>query len=66
MWQSLLIDLGITLVKNYINSTESKKDDKVLELVQTGANYLANKPNNTVSTNTAVSLKNESMRKIQG
>ena len=48
------------------NSTESKKDDKVLEIVQDGAKYLASKPNNTVSTNIANSLATDVMKKMQG
>lgn len=66
MWQSLLIELGVSLVKSYINSTESKKDDKVLEIVQNGASYLAEKPNNKLTTDMSNSLNNIKIKKIQG
>jgi len=69
MWNLLLTNLVVPLavdgIKKYINSTESKKDDKVLELVQTGASYLAKKPNNTVDNVLASQLEDKSMRPVQ-
>jgi hypothetical protein len=65
MWQSLLIELGITLVKSYIKSSESKKDDKILDIVKTGADYLSKKPNNTLDTYTSDNLSQKKMKTIQ-
>jgi hypothetical protein len=63
---NLIIPIAVELVKKYIDSTSSQKDDKVLEIVQTGAEYLSRKPNNTVSTQIIEPLKNCTMKKIQG
>ena len=65
MLESLLIKLGVSLVTSYIESSSSKKDDKVLELVQTGASYLAKKPNNTVDNSLSVQLNEKSMNQVQ-
>ena len=37
------------LIKEYIKSSDTTKDDKVLEVVQMGAKYLATSENNTVT-----------------
>lgn len=69
MWNlvltNLVLPLAVDTVKKYINSTESKKDDKVLEVVQAGATYLADKPNNNVPKTYADVLKSCQMTKIQ-
>jgi predicted transcriptional regulator len=65
MWKLLLLDLAVTVVKKYISSSESKKDDAVLELVKEGTEYLANKTNNTVAKNLSESLNRSTMLKIQ-
>lgn len=65
MW-NLIVPLAVELVKAYVNSSSSTKDDKVLEIVQTGAEYLSRKPNNTVSTEIIEPLKKCTMKKIQG
>lgn len=63
---NIIIPVAVELLKKYIYSTSSTKDDKVLEIVQTGAEYLARKPNNTVSTEIIEPLKKCTMKKIQG
>jgi hypothetical protein len=65
MW-NIIIPLSVELIKAYVNSSSSTKDDKVLEIVQTGAEYLARKPNNNVSTEIIEPLKNCTMKKLQG
>jgi hypothetical protein len=69
MWNLLLthvvLPLAVDATKKYIESSETKKDDKVLEIVQVGATYLAHKPNNTVSVKTADSLSSDTMRQTQ-
>ena len=49
----LLIPVVINILKSYIKSTESKQDDKVLEIAQEASTYLSAKDNNTVSINTS-------------
>lgn len=70
MWNLLIsnviLPIAVNSVKKYINSTESKKDDKVLEIVQVGATYLADKPNNDLPKTYADVIKKCEMKKIQG
>jgi hypothetical protein len=61
-----LLPVGIQLVKSYVESSSSKKDDKVLKMVQDSADYLSRKPNNTLRQNEAQNLKFAQMKKIQG
>lgn len=65
MWNiiltNLVLPLAVDTVKKYIDSTESKKDDKVLEVVQTGAKYLANKGNNTITLDLSKELDKKEM-----
>lgn len=64
--KKLVLPVAFEAVKMYISNSSSKKDDKVLEIVQSGAEYLAQKPNNTLSTTDATILKQAQMTKIQG
>jgi len=48
-WIKLLLPFAFDMVKEYIKSTDSTKDDKVLNIVQEGASYLAVKDNNTLN-----------------
>lgn len=64
--KQLVLPVAFEAVKMYIQNSSSKKDDKVLELVQQGAEYLAQKPNNTLSTTDASIVKHATMTKIQG
>lgn len=45
----LLLPYAIDAIKAYIKNSDSDKDDKVLDLVQNGCEYLAKKDNNTVN-----------------
>jgi hypothetical protein len=69
MWNFLLtqvvLPIAVKSTIKYIESSETKKDDKVLEVVQKGASYLAYKHNNTVSVDTAKSLATDTMRQTQ-
>lgn len=65
LFTELILPVAVTAVKSYINSSETKKDDKVLEIVQKGAIYLSEQPNNTVSQNLAYTINSEVMRPIQ-
>lgn len=55
---SYFVPLAVELLKLYIKTTDSSKDDKVLEVVQTGCVYLAPKGNNTINYGT-VGLVNQ-------
>ncbi len=61
MWHSLLIGLAINLIKSYISSTSSHKDDLILDLVKDGVDYLANKTNNTVTKEISKELNSKDM-----
>jgi len=63
MWQMFLLNLGINLVKSYVESSNSAQDDKVLDLVKDGAKYLANKDNNDVTVQVADSIISSVMNK---
>jgi len=63
MWQMFLLNLGINLVKSYVESSNSAQDDKVLDFVKYGAKYLANKDNNDVTVQVADSIISSVMNK---
>ena len=44
-----LLPIAIDIIKSYINSTSTKSDDKVLDIVKVGAKYLANNDTTSVS-----------------
>lgn len=46
---NLFIPLATKTITEYIKNTESKKDDKILEVAKLSINYLAENSNNTVS-----------------
>lgn len=62
MWQVMLLNLGINLVKSYIESSDSSKDDEVLKMVKDGAKYLACKDNNDVTVNIANTIVKAAMK----
>lgn len=53
---SLLLPLAIELIKGYIRSSDSKKDDLVLDIVKESVCYLGVKDNNNVDITTANNL----------
>lgn len=69
MWTAILTNLVLPLaveqVKKYIDSTESKKDDKVLEIVQKGAEYLSKKGNNNMSKSLSEEISDTVMLPLQ-
>lgn len=62
-WSNWLLPIAIELIKRYINSTSTKSDDKVLDVVQVGASYLANKSNNDITNIEALNLKQKQIIK---
>lgn len=69
MWLTILtnflLPVAVKTVTKYIDSTESKNDDKILELSKIGVEYLAKKNNNNVRMSLAKVLKKSDMRQIQ-
>lgn len=51
-----LLPLSINMIKAYINSTDTKNDDKILEVSKIAVDYLAESSNNTVSKKIADTL----------
>lgn len=64
--QQLVLPLAVEAVKSYVKTSDSTKDDKVLEIVQTGAKYLAPKDNNSLDENTSNAIRKSTMKKLQG
>lgn len=58
---SLLVPLAVELLKAYFKSTDTKQDDKVLEVVQQGCYYLAPNKNNDLNIETADIVAHHSM-----
>jgi len=64
MWSlaGTLLPYAIDLIVKYIQSSDSSKDDKVLEVVKIGADYLAHKDNNDLSFDDCKKIKSIKMR----
>lgn len=62
MWQIMLLNLGINLVSEYIESSDSKQDDKILDIVKDGAKYLSAKDNNDVTVSLATAVVKSVMK----
>lgn len=45
---SIFLPLAVDLIRSYIKSSDSSKDDKILQVVQDGCYYLAPKKNNNL------------------
>lgn len=62
MWTSLF-PLAYQIFELYVKNSSSKKDDLVLKVIQEGADYLANKSNNTVDKKDCAILKQKKVFK---
>ncbi len=60
----MLLPFAIDIIKKYVASSDSKKDDKVLEIAQETCKYMASKDNNTLSIDTASSIALAKMKEI--
>ncbi len=65
MWIQLFIQLGLFAMKEYAKNTDSKQDDKILEVVQLGAKYLQPKANNTMTEFDSNVLSRVKMKQTQ-
>ncbi len=64
MWQQLVISLMpyiLDILVDYIKSSSTQYDDKVLDVVKVGCGYLASQPNNDVSIEDAKKLDTKRM-----
>lgn len=62
-WLNWLLPIAIEVIKSYINSTSTKSDDRVLDVVQVGASYLASKSNNDITNIESLNLKQKQIIK---
>ncbi|HUH42146.1 MAG TPA: hypothetical protein VLZ29_03440 [Sulfurimonas sp.] len=62
-WFNFLLPIAIEVLKSYINSTSTKSDDRVLEVVKVGAGYLANKSNNDITNIEALNFSKKQIVK---
>lgn len=60
---NILLPLGVSILKQYIESSSSKKDDLILSTVKDGCSYLSAKDNNDMNIHTA---DNVAMHKMIG
>lgn len=65
MWSVVgaLLPYAIDIIVKYIKSSDSSKDDKVLDIVKIGAKYLAGKENNNVTYDDAKIFDTKGVRK---
>lgn len=57
-----LLPFSIKMIKLYVFSTETKNDDKILEVSKLGVDYLAKSTNNTVTKALADVLNSTEMK----
>ena len=61
---SALVPLAVELLKAYFKTTDTKKDDKVLDVVQQGCYYLAPNETNNLSIETSDIVANHTMNEV--
>ena len=59
---NLILPLAVEVIKAYINSSSSKKDDLILSTVKDGCYYLSAKDNNDMNIHTADTVASHKMR----
>lgn len=57
-----ILPIAITIIRGYIKSTDSTKDDIILDLVKDSIIYLSDQPNNTISKNIANMIDIQAMK----
>ena len=64
MWSLVgaLVPYAIDIIVKYVESSDSSKDDKVLDVVKIGAEYLARKSNNNLSFEDCEKIKSVKMK----
>lgn len=61
----ILLPVSVKVVKTYVESSDTKNDDKILEVSKIGVNYLATNINNSVTEKLASELNDTKMVTIQ-
>ena len=59
----ILFNVGYWVVKGYLTTKSSTKDEKLLDLAKEATYYLASKPNNDVTYNEYLNIKDTKIRK---
>lgn len=62
---NIFVPVAVKTVENYVKTSDSKSDDKVLDVVKIGANYLAEKQTNNLTKTLAKELNKTDMLKVQ-
>lgn len=65
MWIQILIQLGLYGLKLYAKNTDTKFDDKVLQIAKETVSYLAPKINNTITKEIAREIRVSEMIQTQ-
>ncbi|WP_332444342.1 hypothetical protein [Wolinella succinogenes] len=60
---SILVPLAVEVLKSYVSSSATSKDDKILEVVKTGAKYLADCPECSITDSQARFLDTQTIKK---
>ena len=60
---TLLLPFAVELVKAYIQNSDTKHDDKILDVVKDSCYYLADSQNNDVSLGLAYDVSGRTMSK---
>lgn len=58
----LIVPIAVQIIKSYIESSSSKKDDLILSTVKEGCSYLAPKDNNDVNYIMSAAINSASMK----
>lgn len=58
---SAFVPVAVQVMKQYFKTTDTKKDDKILEVVQQGCYYLVPNETNDLSIETADLVSNHTM-----
>lgn len=62
---NILIPIAVKTVKEYVKTTDTKKDDKLLEIAKLSTEYLSEQNTNTVTKVIAENLNNCTAVKCQ-
>lgn len=67
MWITLLrllLPFAFNVVSKYVASSDSKKDDVILDIVKNTSKYMSLKDNNTLSIDTASAIALAKIKKV--
>jgi len=60
----ILFNIGYWVVKGYLSTPSSTKDEKLLDLAKDGIKYLASKENNNVTYTDYLNLENTKVKGV--